>query len=226
MLTVVCATRTGAVLAADPGVEVRVRTVEPEPAVGRLTALSLQSGAVLQSGDDKRQIATRDVISIEVLDASRESTPDDSDDPPPGRDGVFVGLANGDRIKGRIARGAADALALDTSDLGNLTLPLEQVARIRFAQAAMPAYTESVRWFERPLASRTIACFSPTATLSADSLPRSTTKASRSTMDRPGTRSLRLAVAAVWFIAARAPQGLSPWLSETVRASHLPLWNG
>ncbi|MEK7710679.1 MAG: NPCBM/NEW2 domain-containing protein [Planctomycetota bacterium] len=153
VLTVVCATRTGAVLAADPGVEVRVRTVEPDPAVGRLTALSLQSGAVLQSGDDKRQIATRDVISIEVLDASRESTPDDSDDPPPGRDGVFVGLANGDRIKGRIARSAADALALDTSDLGNLTLPLEQVARIRFAQAAMPAYTESVRWFERPLAS-------------------------------------------------------------------------
>ncbi|MDO8630909.1 MAG: NPCBM/NEW2 domain-containing protein, partial [Phycisphaerales bacterium] len=153
VLTVVCATRAGAVLAADPGVEVRVRTVEPDPVVGRLTALSLQSGAVLQSGDDKRQIATRDVISMEVFDAYRESTPDDSDDPPVGRDGAFVGLANGDRIKGRIGRSAADVLALDTPDLGNLTLPLEQVARIRFAQAAMPAYAESVRWFERPLAS-------------------------------------------------------------------------
>jgi len=139
--------------AADPGVEVRVRTVDPEITAGRLTALSLRSAAVITCGDEKRQIPARDIISIEVSDVPREPTLGEVDDPLPGRDGVFVELANGDRVKGRLARDADDAIVLETPDLGNLTVPLEQIALIRFPQAASPAYVESLRWFEKAPAS-------------------------------------------------------------------------
>ena len=139
---------TTAVSAGAPGdhTKVTVVTVAPEAASGELAALSLDQGLLLDVAGEKKHIATRDVIRIEVEIPAGVTPMPMVLDTTESRDEITLTLTGGDSLRGSPTEGREDAVMVTTRDLGRVLIPLETVRHIAGARAKSPGYAESAGW--------------------------------------------------------------------------------
>jgi len=135
-----------ALLAADPPSSVTLRTVEGERLEGRLVRLSLGEGVVLQADGGRRSIAPDAWMQLMPETGSAPPDPATKDRPV---DEVTIRLSYGDRLVGRVVDEAKDALVIETSDLGRVLVPLDDLASITTARAGTAAYRGADDWFNR-----------------------------------------------------------------------------
>ncbi len=130
----------GAIPTVDSDAIVLVKTINPDATSGRLIAFSLADGAILRDAQGKTQrIAAPDLVRLttETTEYGRAEG-----------DTVFT-LTNGDVINGTILAGDADAVSVETAAFGQVSIPLDLIARMDTPAAFSPAYRESVPWFDR-----------------------------------------------------------------------------
>lgn len=152
--------------ATEREVEVEVRTVQPQAVTGRLISFSLQDGAVVQTGTEKRQIPTTDIIRM----TKRVTTPQDVVEAEQrDRESWTITLTWGDVLSGRLigahedsdnetvrradrvgkVQAGAPVVVMETADLREVAIPIEAVARIASARAASSIHRESLQWLDR-----------------------------------------------------------------------------
>ncbi len=145
MLALVCC---GPVRAGDPhakGLEVLVKTVEPDVVRGALIELSLADGAVVRTADRQlRRIPTGDLVRISSLTELH----------PQSNRFLRLTLRGGDEVIGRLAASSDsaeddDALVVDAADLGPVTVPLDALARLETARAGRSEFRKIVARFDR-----------------------------------------------------------------------------
>lgn len=136
--------------------EVEVRTVHTPAVTGQLVSFSLQDGAVVQSGAERRQIPTADIIRI----TKRVAAPQEGIGPIGpihDRESWTITLTWGDVLSGRVigARGESgdetnavtSMVVMRTADLGEVAIPIEAVARMHSSRAV--AHRDAVQWLDR-----------------------------------------------------------------------------
>ena len=127
-------------LAAGDGVHVTIKTVAPDAAHGQLVTFSLTDGIVLRGATgDAVRLPTEDLVRVTSTTAERTPRPQNA----------ALELVGGDVVRGRVGDGPGEVVTVDTTDLGQLAVPLDAISRLDTPQAAMPAYREYVEWFER-----------------------------------------------------------------------------
>ncbi|RME36794.1 MAG: hypothetical protein D6788_10850, partial [Planctomycetota bacterium] len=111
-------------ICADPpaSVEAAVQTVEGDWIRGVISRFSTERGVVLQTRDgERKEIPVDRIVRVRLGSGPVE----------PPRRGMRVTLVTGDRLYGNpVEAEAEEALTLETSDLGRVTVPLEAVARL------------------------------------------------------------------------------------------------
>ncbi|UCC32627.1 MAG: NPCBM/NEW2 domain-containing protein [Phycisphaerales bacterium] len=125
---------------ADRQAEVSVKTVTEDAAHGRLATLSITEGALIHTdGGEDQRIPFADLVRITTTVTVSQH----------GRRDVTLSLAGGDVLYGRLVGARDESVVVETTDLGNIAVPLESITRIDSARAGQPAYRESVKWFQR-----------------------------------------------------------------------------
>ena len=142
LMTVACAGAEDTDPPSDGGAaaeaSVCVQTVDAEPIRGQLIAVSMADGAVVRTVEGKQlRIPMPDVVRITTSVATR--TPR----------GVWLSLAGGDSLCGRVESSGKESVTIATADLERVSVPLDMVARMETARAISPAYREAVAWFDR-----------------------------------------------------------------------------
>ena len=120
--------------------DVIIKTVEEGMTGGRLVSLSLRDGLLVGTDlDDQRRVSTSDLVRITTAaTVARRNLRD-----------ITLMLAGGDVLYGRIVDGDDDSVVVETMDLGRLSVPLDTIVGLDFAQARSPAYRDSVAWVDR-----------------------------------------------------------------------------
>ena len=126
--------------ASGEGIHATVKTISPDAVHGQVVAFSLADGMVLHGATgDAVRIPTVDLVRITSTTTARAASSHDA----------VLGLVGGDVLRGRVHDGPEEVVAVETTDLGLLSVPLDAVSRLDTPQAAAPAYREYVEWFER-----------------------------------------------------------------------------
>jgi hypothetical protein len=124
--------------AAEPATEsvsVVVRTADRDGFSGRMQRLSLESGATLRTESGAElSIPRRDLVRVSVQGTGSTSK----------RCDITLTLVDGDFLCGRVVDREADAVVLDTGDLGAVTLPLEALAGLRTVRAEQPGFRKAL----------------------------------------------------------------------------------
>jgi len=149
--------------ATEREVAVDVRTVEPQAVTGRLVSFSLRDGAMVQTSAEKQ------IVKIPIADIIRmtKSAYGGPDGGPQGAAAEAAGQAVlgdraaqigerwtitftwGDVLCGRVIGARGETVVMETSDLGEVPIPLDAVARIASARAATGVHRESLQWLDR-----------------------------------------------------------------------------
>lgn len=137
--------------ASDTTRPVVLRTVDSDPIEGRLMSLSLSEGVTLQTAGQRKTIAPDSWLRITPVASARDSEGESGTQARP-VDEVVLGLSYGDRLVGRIVDEAKDAVIIETTDLGRMTVPLDDLARLSTAQAAQSGFRDAEDWFQRTAA--------------------------------------------------------------------------
>ena len=119
---------------------VEVRTIERDSIVARLSKLSTDGGAILV--DDTGQeltIAVSDLVRVTNTVAESNTS----------KAKPKIQLVNGDILFATVKTQSGDELALESTDLGSLKLPIDIVSGIDFPQARQAGYREGVAWLDR-----------------------------------------------------------------------------
>lgn len=120
----------------DRATPVSVKTVGKEPIHGRLTALSLTNGLTLRRDDgEELHIPVSDLVQMSRGGGAVRATGP-----------ATIMLPDGDRLYGRVIGSVADALWVETEDLGRLVVPLDAVVSLVLVPTADQAYRRALAW--------------------------------------------------------------------------------
>ncbi|MCH7884231.1 MAG: NPCBM/NEW2 domain-containing protein [Planctomycetes bacterium] len=150
-------------------IEVVVKTVEPAVARGSLVSLSWSDGLVLKSRGREQRIAASNLVRITAAlpmeDLHPSGVPGDVVPGAPSakggasratlgapwstEDDMKLTLTGGDMIHGRLGDSEGEVIAVETLNLGRVSVPLESMVALDTPRSKLPTYRDTVRWLDR-----------------------------------------------------------------------------
>lgn len=119
----------------DTATRVTVQTVAKESVVGRLLALSLPEGLTIRRDDGTQVvIPMADLVQVRGGGAAKASGQ------------ATLLLPDGDRLYGRVIGSVADAVWIETEDLGRLVVPLDGMVSLILVPTSEQAYRRALAW--------------------------------------------------------------------------------
>lgn len=122
---------------AESVAHVTVKTTGRELVEGRLTALSLKDGVTVKREDDTEAVVPiADLVQVNpVAGASARATGQ-----------ATLLLPDGNLLYGRVIGSVADAIWMETEDLGRLIVPLDGMMSLLLVPTTDPGYRRAIAW--------------------------------------------------------------------------------
>lgn len=121
------------------GVELTVRSVEPQIQRGRLVSFSCATGLTLDGDAGTRDVPTADLVRLSTTAKISPRGPRD----------FLLRLSNDDWLCGPIVGGGQDKVQVETVDLGRIDVPLDAIRQIDGPPLTMQGHADAVRKMDK-----------------------------------------------------------------------------